>query len=163
TYMVSEGGGLNFTETPTGLIFNSGNFRHVIGRGRLSFTHNGSTTAGLNIRIVTPPPELEAGFHAVLNLSGTLQAGTLAPSAGGPPTPVNDSTIAFDASGGQITAPGGLRVFATDVTLGTVTAGGLYSEVYRNFTAAGPVSLSGDAFALNDSPGAFTFNGALTA
>jgi filamentous hemagglutinin family protein len=170
TYLVSEGGGLNFTETPTELIYDSTNVRRVFGRGRISFTHGGVTAAGRNVRVITPAPVLEAGFHAVLNLSGTIEAGTLGPvgnsgyiilstATNGAAAPVNDSTIAFDASAAQIIAPAGLQLAATDMTLGTVYTGGMFAEVWRNFTFAGPLVASEDIDIFGYSQGAITFNG----
>jgi filamentous hemagglutinin family protein len=154
-YSLGEAGQIQFTTAGAGQQLQSVSLTPIPGRDRPSLTHGG-TTSGAWVEIEAPGGALQAGYHGVINLGGTIDATGVKPGTGdgvvlligddeGPAFPgYNGTSLGLDASAGAITAAQGLEVVSDSARLGPISAGGgVDVETFGAITATGPVSAGG--------------------
>jgi fibronectin-binding autotransporter adhesin len=146
-YGLSNGSAPAYQVTDEGLTSNFVSVSWNGGEGRLNFNHTGTTIAGQDIVVQTPPSVLEPGYNNVLTISGRMQAGIETGSFAGITfnaccdiTPIQGSTISFNAGGGTLFAPGALSISATNARLGNANVGSINATVWRNLGIQGVVS-----------------------
>ena len=182
-YAVAETGQTQFLTSPSGQQLQSAGVTLLVGQDRPSFTHLGSTNA-LWVGIDTPGGTMQAGYHTLINLGGTIEASGLKPDGSdkgvvllvggtlGPNYPgYTDSSIGVDASNAQITATDGLYITTDSLILGKASIGGPVDlETYGDLVLTQPLisglnqsaNLSGDMrLASNGTVGVVTVNAAL--
>ncbi|HEY5070995.1 MAG TPA: filamentous hemagglutinin N-terminal domain-containing protein [Caulobacteraceae bacterium] len=174
-YTVGETGQILFTTTSGGQQLQSASASAVAGRDRPSFSHGGSTTAAW-VGIDAPGGALQAGYRALINLDGVIQASGVKPGTSGegvvllvgddagPAYPgYTGSSIGLDASGGAIDAANGLAITSDSAKLGRVTLGGPLSVLtYGDISTTSPISAGGAAL-LASAAGAVTVGADVTA
>lgn len=180
-YAVAETGQTQFLTSPTGQQLQSAGITLLVGQDRPSFTHLGSTHA-LWVGIDTPGGTMQAGYHTLINLGGTIDATGVKPDGsdkgvvllvgghGGPGVAnFTGSSIGVNAANATITATHGLFIDTDSLVLGKAAIGGpIDLETYGNLVLTQPVTsgltptLSGDVrLASNGPAGIVTVGGPL--
>ena len=183
-YAVAETGQTQFLTSPAGQQLQSAGITLLVGQDRPSFTHLGDTNA-LWVGIDTPGGTMQAGYHTLINLGGTIEASGVKPDGSdkgvvllvggtlGPNYPgYTGSSIGVDESGGDITAAHGLYITTDSIIMGKAEIGGpIDLETYGDLVTTQPLAsglnagpnLSGDTrLASNGTVGVVTVNAPLS-